>query len=67
MGLPTDLSDAISRYLAISPVMGQIRIFFALPLIVVALAALLGITIAEAIAIICTNGNMPPAFQWLCF
>ena len=39
----------------------------ALPLIVIALAIALGITIGEAIAIVCADGNMPPAFRWLCY
>ena len=45
----------------------RIAIPLAIPLIVIILAAAAGITVAEWIAIKCTDGTMPGYLQWLCY
>ena len=64
----SEIEDGLREYKVNTPWYMQWRLIFAaLPLIVIMLAIALGITIGAAIAIICTDGNMPAAFQWLCY
>ncbi len=72
MKLSKELIDGIKAYRESTPWYAQWSLyrhtlFAAIPAIVIALAVALGITIGEAIAILCTDGSMPAAFRWLCF
>lgn|GEM_PF-6443602 len=68
MKLPAELKDAIRDYRQATPWYAQWPLIIAaIPLFIIMLAIALGITIGEAIAILCTSGDMPTYLRWLCF
>ncbi len=71
MQLPEDLRLSLDKYLAATKWHQRwplVRItFFAIPLIVIILAAAAGMSVGAWIAMHCTNGTMPAGLQWLCF
>ncbi len=72
MKLPEELRNAINDYKSKTKWYQRwnlvvIAVPLAIPIIVLILAALAGLSVAEWIAIKCTDGTMPAALQWLCF
>ena len=71
MNIPTDLEDRIDEYRKSVPWYARlflaIRIApLAIPLFIILLAAVLGISVGAAIAMLCTDGTMPSWLLWLC-
>ena len=67
MALPIQLRNEIISYRATTPWYAQWSLFaVAIPLWIIMLAISLGIAVGDAIADLCTSGQMPPSMLWLC-